>query len=268
MKKMPYLVITVVLAASIGVAAFGENAAPVKPASFLGQGYLELADLPDATVFIGPPPAPGSSAEARDIEMSNAARTQKDGPRWRQAAVDADLMAPNVSAVLSCAAGREISAEATPKTHQLLRMSAANLGYSTAAVKKKYQRPRPFMVNGDTQCTPGWDAVLRKDGSYPSGHSAIGYGWGLILAEVLPDQTAKIMARGIAFGDSRRFCNVHWASDVEAGRLAAAAVVAKLHSNAKFQKDMKAAKAEMAKAKAVAPSTDCAAEAAALAAGQ
>lgn len=268
MKNRVVLTLAILLAATGGVAAMGEDAAPAKRPSLLGQGYLDMKDLPDATLFIGPPPAAGSSAEARDVELSLAARALKGGPRWSLAAVDADLMSANPAGTLSCAAGREIGPEATPKTAKLLRMSAANLGFSTAAVKKTYQRPRPFMVNGDEQCTPDWDAVLRKDGSYPSGHSAIGYGWGLILAELLPNRSAQIMARGIAFGDSRRFCNVHWASDVEAGRLAAAAVVAKLHSNPQFQKDVKAAKAELAKASPVAPKTDCAAEAAALSLGK
>jgi membrane-associated phospholipid phosphatase len=35
-------------------------------------------------------------------------------------------------------------------------------------------------------CTPELDAALRKDGSYPSGHVAIGWGWALILAKSRP----------------------------------------------------------------------------------
>ncbi len=237
-------------------------------ASILGQGYLGVQDLPDATVFIGPPPISGSAADARDLELSQTARAVKDTARWKQAAIDADLTAPNITAVMACAAGRDISQDATPATYRLLRTSAANLGFSTSAVKKKYQRARPFMVNGDAQCTPAWDAILRSDGSYPSGHSAIGYGWGLILAELIPDRAAHIVRRAIAFGDSRRFCNVHWASDVEAGRLAAAALVAKLHANAQFENDLKAARIELSTSKPLPPQTDCAAEAAALAQGQ
>jgi acid phosphatase (class A) len=105
--------------------------------------------------------------------------------------------------------------------------------------------------------------MLRKDGSYPSGHSAIGYGWGLILAELFPDRASRLVARGRAFGDSRRVCNVHWLSDVEEGRIAAAATVARLHADAYFRKDLDAARAELAGAKPV--TRDCAAEAAALA---
>jgi acid phosphatase (class A) len=256
------------LIATVSGEARGDNAAPVSRPSMLGEGYLDMQDLPDATIFIGPPPLSGSRAEARDIELSDTARQMKNGPRWKQAMIDADLAPPNITSVMSCAAGREVGPETTPKTYKLLRMSAANLGFSTSLVKKKYQRPRPFTVNGDAQCTPDMDERLRKDFSYPSGHSAIGYGWSLILAELIPARAAQIAARGISYGDSRRFCNVHWASDVEAGRLAGAIVVAKLHSNDKFLKDLKSAKAELKKAKIVAPKNDCAAEVAALAVAQ
>jgi acid phosphatase (class A) len=113
-------------------------------------------------------------------------------------------------------------------------------------------------------CTPEQDAVLRHDGSYPSGHSALGFGWGLILAEVIPERAAELVARGRAFGDSRRVCNVHWLSDVEEGRIVATAVVARLHAVPEFQADLAAARAEVAALTEREPGRDCAAEAAAL----
>ena len=61
-----------------------------------------------------------------------------------------------------------------------------DLALGTYATKRKFQRRRPFMVNGEPTCTPQDEAMLRQDGSYPSGHSAIGYGWGLVLAEIVP----------------------------------------------------------------------------------
>jgi acid phosphatase (class A) len=226
-------------------------------------GYLGPAKLPDALLLIPRPPAPGSAAEARDEEAQKAALAERGTPRWGVATSDADLFTPQATGALSCAAGIVISPKETPGIDHLLRRSFADLGLSTSAVKRKYQRQRPFMVNGQPSCTPDWEPILRKDGAYPSGHSAVGYGWGLILAELIPDRAAQLVARGRAFGDSRRICNVHWLSDVEEGRVAAAAVVAKLHSEAAFLADMKAAKAEIAKASP--PTRDCAKEAGALA---
>ena len=117
------------------------------------------------------------------------------------------------------------------------------------------------MVKGQPSCTPEWEAKLCQDGSYPSGHSAIGYGWGLILAELLPDRAAVLVKRGMDFGDSRRFCNAHWDSDIRAGRTVAGAVVARLHADPAFAKDLAAAKRELA-GKGLAPrARDCTAEA-------
>ena len=106
-----------------------------------------------------------------------------------------------------------------------------------------------------------------KDGSYPSGHTAIGWAWALILTEIVPSRTDAILARGRAFGDSRLVCNVHWQSDVNEGRVMGASTVARLHADVGFRGDLDAAKTEyaVAVAKGLKPSRDCAAEAAALA---
>ena len=89
------------------------------------------------------------------------------------------------------------------------------------------------------------EEALGKDGSYPSGHTAIGWAWALILMEVYPEQADVIMERGLQFGISRNVCNVHWHSDVVAGRMMGAAAVAKLHANADFIIDLKVAKEEI-----------------------
>ena len=111
--------------------------------------------------------------------------------------------------------------------------------------------------------------MLRNDGSYPSGHSAIGWAWALILAEAAPDRADAILARGRSFSQSRIVCNVHWLSDTEEGRMMGSAVVAKLHDNATFRADLDAARGEIAAARAAGhtPSRDCAQEASQLAAG-
>ncbi|MBB5686721.1 acid phosphatase [Sphingobium boeckii] len=227
-------------------------AAPAPPmaAPRLGEGYLKGAAMTDSIALSPPPPAAGSAAEARDIEASKAGLALSGSPRWALATADADLFGPQATATLSCAAGVAIGPKTTPRLDRLLRKTIADLGMSTSAIKRAYQRPRPFMVNGQPTCTPDWEPVLRKDGSYPSGHSAIGYGWSLIVAELRPERAAKIVARGRAFGDSRRICNAHWLSDVEEGRIAAAATFARLNADPVFQKDIKAARAELKKAKA------------------
>ncbi|WP_188062090.1 acid phosphatase [Sphingobium sp. KCTC 72723] len=235
---------------------------PMAP-SRLGAGYLKDAVLPPD--FAPPPPAPGSPAQARDEEASRAALALQGGSRWTLATADADLFGPRATATFSCALGIAIGPDTTPRLDRLLRRTISDFGRSTGAVKQRYARPRPFMVNGELTCTPDMEAALRKDGSYPSGHSAIGYGWGLMLAQLRPDLAPVLVARGRAFGDSRRICNAHWLSDTEEGRLAAAATLARLNADPQFQKDLKAARREATRA--TAKPADCAAEAAALTQG-
>jgi acid phosphatase (class A) len=67
----------------------------------------------------------------------------------------------------------------------------------------------------------------------------------LILAELRPEHASAILVRGREFGDSRAICGVHYMSDVEAGRLYAAAVVARLHADPQFQADLAASRVEL-----------------------
>ncbi len=231
------------------------------------EGYLPLGGAPSSLAIVPPSPAAGSTAQARDDEAAKAAVAQIGGPRWKQAAEDAVLKFPEAAGAFSCAIGAPVSQAETPRLYMLLHRTLTDVGFSTYPTKTKYQRPRPFMVNGTPTCSPGDEPELRKDGSYPSGHSAIGWGWALILAEAAPDRAAEILARGRAFGQSRVACNVHWLSDTEEGRVMAAATVARLHADATFEADLAAARGEIAaaRAKGLAPSRDCAKEAAQLA---
>jgi acid phosphatase (class A) len=123
---------------------------------------------------------------------------------------------------------------------------------------------RPFVVTTTPTCTPGDEAFLRHDGSYPSGHTTIGWGWALILAEAAPDRQDEILARGRAFGQSRVVCNAHWLSDTDEGRVMASATVAALHDAPEFRADMEAARTEIGAARSAGgkPTRDCALEAA------
>jgi acid phosphatase (class A) len=222
-------------------------AATPAPSGLLSGGFLAREALPDSLALLPPAPADGSAEQRQDAATSASLIASRSPARWAQAISDADLMSPSaMDNAMGCAAGVRLTAEATPLTYALLRRAAADLALATYAAKNHYRRPRPFMVNGQPTCTPDWEARLRQDGSYPSGHAAIGHGWGLILDELLPHRRAQLMARGHSFADSRAVCNVHWPSDVEAGREVAAAVVARQLEDAAFRRDLAAARAELA----------------------
>jgi acid phosphatase (class A) len=258
-----WTVITALAGAALvaGSTTLSAQPAPARPG--LSNGYLARESAPNSLNLVPPPPAAGSPAQARDDAGAKAAVALHGTPRWDLATQDADLSFPNVVGTFSCAMGVPVSEADTPRTYQLLRRSYADFGLATYPTKNKYQRPRPFTVNGAPMCTPALDARLRTDGSYPSGHVAIGWGWALILAAVDPQRADAILARGRAFGESRMVCNVHWASDVEEGRTMAAATAARMHAEPDFRADIDAARAEVAalRTKGLAPSRDCAKEA-------
>jgi acid phosphatase (class A) len=226
-------------------------------------GYLQSEEHPNSLELIPAPPAKGSAALALDEEIHRKSIELRGTPRWDLAAKDAVLSFPEAAETFSCVLNIPVTEKDTPHLYMLLRRTLADAGLSTYTAKNKYQRKRPFMQENEPICTPEEESSLRKDGSYPSGHTAIGWAWALILTEIAPDRADAILARGRAFGESRNICNVHWRSDVGEGRFVGAAAVARLHANPAFLAEVGAAKAEAndVRARGLKPTRDCQAEA-------
>jgi len=220
------------------------------------KGYLPAGAAPDGLKIVAPPPAPDSARGLAERADFDAARALKDTPRWTQAIRDADLSGKEGFHGFSCAAGVKIGPDTTPTLARLMLrfIDDARPVYNPA--KDFYARKRPAAGNSAPICVPR-EAWIETNGAYPSGHSLIGYGWSLILAELVPDRATQITTRGREFGDSRVICGVHWPSDVEAGRTLAGALVARLHAEPAFTADMATAKAEIEKARALGAPEHC-----------
>jgi acid phosphatase (class A) len=230
------------------------------------NGYLDRKAYPDSRALLPPAPAANSAREAADVEVHRATRALRDTPRWELARQDVVLAFPAAADTFSCALDLPVSETATPHLNMLLRRTLLDAGLSTYGAKNAYQRQRPYARFGEATCAPEEEKKLSTDGSYPSGHAAIGWAWALVLAEVAPDRADALLARGHAFGQSRVVCGYHWQSDVDAGRDVGAAAVARLHADPVFLAQVRHAKAEVAAARAAGQRAkrDCAAEAAAL----
>ncbi len=211
------------------------------------EGYLSEDEILNSLKLVPPPPQVGSAAFKLDQEIAAKYVSMDDDARKAQATKDAVLSFPEAAEAFNIVLDIKISEENTPHLYMILRRTLADAGLSTYAAKDHYQRQRPFMVNNAPTCTPEEEEALRKDGSYPSGHTAIGWAWALILTEVFPDQANALMERGKEFGISRNVCNVHWHSDVVYGRMMGATAVAMLHANTDFRIDLEAAKKEIIK---------------------
>jgi acid phosphatase (class A) len=252
-----------------GCASFEKEINP-KPGpeikSGISLGYLPTEALPNSLALLPPPPAEGSTAFALDKDVSQNSLPLHGTPRWDLATEDANLKFPQVAGTFSCALNAPISEQETPHLYSLLQRTLEDALHSTNMAKNHYMRTRPFVVNKEPTCTPDWESSMMKSGSYPSGHTTIGWAWALVLSEVAPERTDTILSRGRAYGQSRVICNAHWQSDVIEGRIVGAATVARLHSVPEFRAAIEAAKSELAtvRAKGLKPQRDCDAEAKAL----
>ena len=268
-SKIRIIIVLVGIALTVGCANLEKQSQPqavpeIRPGIL--QGYLPVKMLPNSLALIPPPPMDDSTALALDKDVSSQSLALQGTARWNLAAKDADLLFPQAAGTFSCALNAPITEQQTPHLYMLLRRTVADAGLASYTAKNHYNRTRPFVVNNKPTCTPGDEEELMSDGSYPSGHTAIGWAWALILAEISPEQTDAILARGWAFGQSRTICNVHWQSDVMMGRIMGAASVAKLHADPEFRAAIEAARDELkeARARGLQPTRNCQAEADAL----
>lgn len=216
-------------------------------------GYLPRATLVDSLALLPEPPAPGSAAFAADDAAYQRANKDRSSARWHLATADAELKFPLAAKAFSCALGVPITQEQAPHITMLLRRTLTDAGLATYKAKDFYKRTRPFVQSDTASCTPKDEASLRKDGSYPSGHASLGWAWGLVLTEIAPERQLQLVRRGFEFGQSRVVCGVHWQSDVDAGRLVGAAVVAQLQSNPVFKSQVAYARQEFQKLRALHP---------------
>jgi len=212
------------------------------------DAFLSFESVPDSISLLPPPPEEGSAEFAADIAAYEAGWRLKDTPRGNLAIDDADISAQAIGRHFAESFGFELAPQTTPVTYSLVSRAAATLGwYGVIKAKQHYQRPRPFMYYNTRSCHPiEEEDDLRASGSYPSGHTAYGWGVALILAEISPERQDALLQRGFEFGQSRIICGAHWQSDVQAGYIMGAATIAKLHTDPAFIRQLAAAKHEVA----------------------
>ena len=178
------------------VDSVGEQVKEIMPGML--EGYLSKEEQLDSKVFVPPAPDETSALQELDTAWSERMLELRGTPRWDLAIQDAELAFPEAANTFSCALGITVSEKDTPALFMLLRRTLTDIGLAPYSAKNAYARERPFMVSETPVCTPQDEDALRKDGSYPSGHTAIGWGWALILTELAPDRAEEILARGQA----------------------------------------------------------------------
>ena len=207
--------------------------------------FLRIDEVANSLHLLPPPPEPGSILFMYDEARYQWGKLQRETPRGELAVSDARLGGDGMSIAFNEAFGMEITKENTPEIYRLIRKMREDAGdLATRAAKQHYMRKRPFAFFHEDTSLPEDQKSLSTNGSYPSGHTASGWATALVLAEINPDRQDAILQRGYEIGQSRVICGYHFQSDVDAARIVASAVVARLHANEEFNKQMKKAKAE------------------------
>lgn len=212
--------------------------------------FLQEGDVPNSLLILPPPPDGASITFLNDQARYTWGKTMRNTPRGEQAVQDARVSGDGVPKAFSEAFGVEINAEDTPDIYKLIvgmREDAGDLG--TREAKDYYNRTRPFCFYDEDTCNPEQQEELSTNGSYPSGHTSIGWATALVLAEINPERQNEILKRGFDMGESRVICGYHFQSDVDAGRLTGAMTVARLHADPAFQIQLDKAKKEFKKLK-------------------
>lgn len=240
MKK---LLLTVMVCLAAGQSALAAKDVTTQPDRF----YLQEGQAPDSLALLPPPPAMDSLDFLNDKAQYDVGKMLRNTPRGKQAWKDAHVAGDGVAEALSEAFGMTIDKQKTPEIYRLVMKMREDAGdLATRSAKDHYLRIRPFAFYNEPTCRQDEESTLSKNGSYPSGHTTIGWATALVLAEVNTSRQGEILKRGYEMGQSRVICGYHWQSDVTAARLVASAVVARLHAEPAFAEQLQKAKAEFA----------------------
>jgi len=209
------------------------------------EPYFSPRELPNMLKWCPAPPDTIGAAFTYDIMQ------YMWGKQMRLNKERADIAIRDAVYSLECIAqefsepfGLKISEEETPEIYKLLRDAKATFENISGFPKFYYRRKRPFMRFNEPTLAPQYEPELRRNGSYPSGHTIFGWGSALILSEINPERADTILARGMMYGESRVIVGAHWQSDVDAGRLAASAAYARMHTSERFLEQMRLAQQE------------------------
>lgn len=215
------------------LATYGQNYTPF----FSGSESIHLEKV------LPPPPSLTDARYHDDWCRYQWGLSVRDSERGRLAREDAFLSPAYFMKRFSPAVERELSVECYPVLADLMARAHATEWSNNSSVKHYYHRARPYQQYDDTTMVPE-HMNLKDSTSYPSGHTMASWLEGMILSVIDPDHTESIMQVAYELGQSRVIAGFHYQSDVDAGRVAASILFARLCSNNEYLSLLEKAKEE------------------------
>lgn len=222
MRKIPVLLLSLMLLAALALAGKGH---------YLSPGQVDLSRL------LAPPPANDSQRTRAELETMLSLQQARTPAQEAAAKADKEMSPFPFADVL----GPRFVKDKLPNTAVFFEHVLSDQRLFVSPAKKHFNRPRPYVL--DRNIDPSLSRPHNE--SYPSGHSTWGHLAGIILADMVPEKAAQLHERAGLYAFHRVLGGVHYPSDVEAGKIAAAVIASALFQSPAFQEDYAKAKAEV-----------------------
>ncbi|MBM7049355.1 phosphatase PAP2 family protein [Rhizobium lusitanum] len=219
--------LTLLLVVGISSPVFAEDAKP-----FADAKEINLLNL------LPPPPANDSAqmkAELGEILTIQVTRTPEMAAR---AVADAEENVWRFSDVID---NPKFTKENLPKFSAFFDRIVETEGAVVDPAKDVWKRPRPHLYSDLVKPI----VPLSKSGSYPSGHTTLGTLMGIVLSNMVPEKRPVIMARAWEYGHNRVVGGIHYATDIEAGRIAGTVIAETIMTHDDYKSEYEGAKAEL-----------------------
>jgi acid phosphatase (class A) len=225
------------LAFVVALVAIAPSRAAETKYSYLTPGAI------DATHLLSAPPVRGSAEDKLDFDNTLAIHTAAPATDIARGQSQNKLTIFHYAPAI----GSWFVPGKFPKTEALFKRVEADTKGITDDAKDFFQRPRPYHV-APNLFPHSIEHEDPKHYSYPSGHSTRGTVFTALLAELLPEHRDALFAAGRDTGWLRVEGGVHYPTDIYAGRVLGQACVRALLKSDAFQRDLAAAREELAAA--------------------
>jgi acid phosphatase (class A) len=214
-----------------------------------GHAYFTKAELPNMANILPAPPEFESARFVADLSQYLWGKLMRlDEARCAQAQRDAVYSMQTIIDEFGGIFGVEITKEGTPEIYSILQDVCASCDSIYSDAKAYFNRKRPYAYYNEGTIVPEKEEKHRNEGSYPSGHTVLGWTSALLLADInqSPKAMEGLLARGYEFGQSRVIAGYHWQSDVDAGRMAGSVLYQLIRNHERFIGQLAKARAEFA----------------------
>jgi acid phosphatase (class A) len=210
------------------------------PALLHAEDAKPYSDNKEINLLMLLPPPPANDSAQMKAELGEILTVQVTRTKAMEERAIADAT-ENVWRFADVVDSPKFNAASLPKFAAFFDRVVETEGAVVDPAKDVWKRPRPHLYSDLVKPV----VPLSKSGSYPSGHATVGTLMGVELANMLPEKRAQILARAWEYGHNRVVGGIHYASDIEMGRISGMVIAQTISTHPDFKQEFEAAKAEL-----------------------